>query len=124
NGVEVQVQHREGEFAADDDDWPADANPSTIARRLRDQSRGEPALFERLMADRIEHRHNLSLDVDGVRYIHVAAERAAEALCEHGLSISRRAEEKDPLRCIGGRSKLIEQAVGHDEMREAPLEPL
>src|SRR6185369_10249107 len=123
NRIEVQVEHRQREFTADDDNRPTDSNPSTIARCLGDQPRREPLFVDRLVADWIEYRDDLPFDVDGVWHVHMAAERAAEALADDGLAVTRGAEQKDGLSRVDGGPQLVEQAAGHDEMREALLEP-
>ena len=108
--VEAQVQHLERQLSADGHDRTLDSHPPAIAGRGLDDRR--PALLghvQRLMVDRIEHGDDLPVDVDRVRHEHVAAERPAYSVGEHGLSIARRAVKEDRLSGVHRRTELVER---------------
>ncbi len=85
---------------------------------------GSASVLERLVVDRIEHRDDVAVDVDRVRHVHVAAERAAQAFGDHGLAVSGRAVEEHRLAGVDRRAELLEHLVADDQVREALPQPL
>src|SRR5262245_47205813 len=117
--VEGEVEHVERQLAADDDDRTLDADPPAVARRGGKQTRHLDVQLERLVVDWIAHRHHVPVDVDRMRDVHVAAERAAHAFRQHRLAVSGRSVEKHALAHVHGRAELLEDVVADDQMLEA-----
>ena len=76
------------------------------------------------MVDRVVQRDGLSIDVERVRQIHVAAERPPHALRDDRLAVSRRPVQEDRFAGVDGGAKPIEHLVLDDQMREAAAQPL
>src|SRR6185436_2143960 len=77
-----------------------------------------------LVADRIEHRDDVAFDVDRVRHVHVAADRAPQSFSQYGLPVSRRSVEEDRLVGVCRGTELLQDVVGYDQVVEASLQPL
>ena len=116
--IEREVELIERQLAADHHHRTADAHPPSIALRAEDHARrGRVALaLERFVRDRIEHGDRMPIDVDRVRQVHVAAQRAPHAFREHRFAVSGRPVEKDRLARVHGRAELLDHLVANDEV--------
>ena len=109
--VEGEVELIERQLAAHHDDRTPDAHPAAVARRRgNDAGRVRLVLVEPLVVDRVEHRDDVPVDVDGVRHVHVAADRPAEAFGNHRLAVAGRPVEEERLVGVGGRPELLEHS--------------
>ena len=70
------------------------------------------------MIDRIEHRHDLSVDLESLGYVHGAAHHPADAGAHRALAVPRRPVEKHRAAHTDGRPELVEYFVLDDEMLE------
>ena len=71
------------------------------------------------VVDRIEHRDGLAVDVDGVRHVHVGAERAADPFGDDGLAVAGRAVEEERLARVHRRTELVVHRLVDDQALEA-----
>ena len=124
NGVEREVEHVERQLTAHHHDRPADADPTAVARRTRDNRQRIGIVgVERFVVRGVVHRDDAAVDVDGVRNVHVPARRAPHAFGNHSLSVAGRPIEKDGLVGVDRGTELIEHALIHDKVRKAAPQP-
>src|SRR5262249_2854046 len=74
---------------------------------------------EQLVVDRIEHGYRLAVDVDRVGDVHVAAERAADALRDDGLAVARRTVQEQRFARVHRRSEPVVHLRVDDQLRES-----
>ena len=91
---------------------------------VRPDDRSFLAGVVRLVRDGIEHRHDLTVDVDRVRHVDIAAEHPADAFAHDALAVSRRAVEEHRAARRDGRPELVEHLGLDDEMSKRARDTL
>ena len=76
------------------------------------------------MVHRVEHGDGLTVHIEGVRNVHLLAERAADAFRDHRLPVAGRAIEKQRLAGVHRRSEALEHRVVDDQIAEPGSELL
>ena len=118
--VVCKVQHRQREFAADDDRGPLDLDvPPVEFVRLFQQ----PAVRVFLIflandgvQNRVEHADDLPVRFDGVRHVNRIAHQSRDPLGHARFAVAGVTEEEDRLRGVDRRADLVERFIADDEV--------